>query len=1105
MKFPKKMLVWMLSASMLCSLSGVTALAEEADAGITPENYVEEPVSEEPAAEVPAAGEPAAEETDVAETAQGESEAGDADEEEDADEGIASQSEDDGDAEEVQLPESEHDYASNEDRTWEYTAEGADNGVIVTFDEQTKTESGWDYIYVYDGNDNQIGEYSGTELAGVSLYVPTQTVKIRLKSDGSANYWGFKVTSITANGSTIDLGFTSVEEISPVEVGGSISPVVRLNGNALEEGVDYTVSYDTTAVGSKTAVITGIGKYSGTLNVDFFVYDDDNLAESPEVSTANVLLRQAGETGSSSISFDSVSDAWFKAIESVTLKPVDKDGSDTDTGEAVYPNAPKEITLSAEALSVSGNNIKFTRTAEDPIVYVMENHEPLDIVGRWSAITYPQSQIYKVTVKARGYEDSVGTMTYYTGTSPDFSIIIDEDGDSSTTNDQEVVKTWTSDEIAEMAEFANGSSQCGMTGFRTFNGEGVSLVDLLEDAGVEVSDDDYFLLDTSDHYGNTFTYDELFNTTRYFLSSIYDEDFADFYNSLVNSDDGAGSTIALRRYLAEQCQKNNSTIEPRINVNYNEVLINGDELENAVLPTEENTDYNSLVSYENQYRFFYGIELVQDEVEVTFDSQGGSDVDSQTVKTHLMTSTSNTTIKSSYWANSLVIYRGAGEQYKTEPSTAASKISVPEDPTREGYVFAGWYTDAECTPGNKFDFTADGGTVDVNTTLYAKWVEEEKAINVTDFDITNAEHDDADEELNQTIIVTITFSDDIELTSDDLSEDLLVTVAGQDVRETARDITYEVKNGNQLVIKMVSTDWVAIYSGVLGVKESTAGISHIVAADDKDKVIVLSDQQDNIPIGIVVENDAVAGTDTVPADTYVSVAHKANMRGMYFFQLVSIVDGEETVIGQSVSHAHSFYTSIDEAAIAGAMANAVNGFDGYSTVYTEGDTFFVVKADNAVSGETLAVRMVENKAAVKYGHAPAAEPVIENKVDATEATDGSYDLVTYCSFCGEELNRETVVVPATGIQDSGKDDVQGTGGNDQNTDSNNQGTGDNVSSANGQTGSTSQQPGKNTNIGKPVSVKTGDTANAGIWAVVFAACAGAVAAAVSRKRRGNVR
>ena len=47
------------------------------------------------------------------------------------------------------------------------------------------------------------------------------------------------------------------------------------------------------------------------------------------------------------------------------------------------------------------------------------------------------------------------------------------------------------------------------------------------------------------------------------------------------------------------------------------------------------------------------------------------------------------------------------------------------------------------------------------------------------------------------------------------------------------------------------------------------------------------------------------------------------------------------------------------------------------------------------------------------GHTPS-EAVIENNIDATCTTDGSYDSVVYCATCGEELSRETVTVDATG-------------------------------------------------------------------------------------------
>ncbi|MBR2422192.1 MAG: discoidin domain-containing protein, partial [Oscillospiraceae bacterium] len=48
------------------------------------------------------------------------------------------------------------------------------------------------------------------------------------------------------------------------------------------------------------------------------------------------------------------------------------------------------------------------------------------------------------------------------------------------------------------------------------------------------------------------------------------------------------------------------------------------------------------------------------------------------------------------------------------------------------------------------------------------------------------------------------------------------------------------------------------------------------------------------------------------------------------------------------------------------------------------------------------------------GHTAAAA-VEENRVEATCTVAGSYDSVVYCSACGEELSRDTVTVPATGV------------------------------------------------------------------------------------------
>ncbi|RMG54966.1 MAG: hypothetical protein D6723_03830 [Acidobacteria bacterium] len=96
-------------------------------------------------------------------------------------------------------PESAHPYTNNFDFTWTYTCPGA-TALLVTFDSQTEVERGYDFIYVMDGSGTNIdgSPFTGTELAGQTKTIPGDTVKIRLTTDGSITYWGFRVTNIRA-------------------------------------------------------------------------------------------------------------------------------------------------------------------------------------------------------------------------------------------------------------------------------------------------------------------------------------------------------------------------------------------------------------------------------------------------------------------------------------------------------------------------------------------------------------------------------------------------------------------------------------------------------------------------------------------------------------------------------------------------------------------------------------------------------------------------------------------------------------------------------------------------------------------------------------------
>ena len=58
-----------------------------------------------------------------------------------------------------------------------------------------------------------------------------------------------------------------------------------------------------------------------------------------------------------------------------------------------------------------------------------------------------------------------------------------------------------------------------------------------------------------------------------------------------------------------------------------------------------------------------------------------------------------------------------GSSVKDQTPASGSTITKPADPTREGYTFAGWFTDEACTEA--YDFSSP---VTADVTLYAKWV-----------------------------------------------------------------------------------------------------------------------------------------------------------------------------------------------------------------------------------------------------------------------------------------------------------------------------------------------------------------------------------------------
>ncbi len=94
-------------------------------------------------------------------------------------------------------PESQHNYGANADELYKFSYEDAYK-YEITFSDDTSTENGFDFITVYDADDNIIVSGSGKELAGKTVAVNSCSFKIGLKSDSVNQDYGFKIVLIKA-------------------------------------------------------------------------------------------------------------------------------------------------------------------------------------------------------------------------------------------------------------------------------------------------------------------------------------------------------------------------------------------------------------------------------------------------------------------------------------------------------------------------------------------------------------------------------------------------------------------------------------------------------------------------------------------------------------------------------------------------------------------------------------------------------------------------------------------------------------------------------------------------------------------------------------------
>lgn len=111
---------------------------------------------------------------------------------------------------------SAHNYGDNINEYWYYNAQNAGTeSMEIRFSDKTETESGYDYIYVYDGAGKLVEKYNGTELAGKTMTVDGNKFAIRLASDSSNNYYGFKIVELKELSSSGEVLASFVDQSEP--------------------------------------------------------------------------------------------------------------------------------------------------------------------------------------------------------------------------------------------------------------------------------------------------------------------------------------------------------------------------------------------------------------------------------------------------------------------------------------------------------------------------------------------------------------------------------------------------------------------------------------------------------------------------------------------------------------------------------------------------------------------------------------------------------------------------------------------------------------------------------------------------------------------------
>ena len=255
-------------------------------------------------------------------------------------------------------PEGTKTYAANSQDSWSYHVDGVSK-MEVTFDDKTKVEDGKDYIYLYNKNGKKLlydgdklaaGEtekgYTGTQLAGKTVTVIGDTLRVQIVSDDGGEFYGFGVKSVvTVNKIKYEKGGTSDENPNPAEMRSDaealvLQPAAKKSATFIGWYADKELTKEITQIEPGMGGVTIYAKWQPNPSVTYELDGGVNNAENPEyVAYDNKEAVKLGEPSRSGYTFL----GWYTDQECTQLITEIKTGTKEDM--TVYAKWKKDETV----------------------------------------------------------------------------------------------------------------------------------------------------------------------------------------------------------------------------------------------------------------------------------------------------------------------------------------------------------------------------------------------------------------------------------------------------------------------------------------------------------------------------------------------------------------------------------------------------------------------------------------------------------------------------------------------------------------------------------------------------------------------------------------